>query len=183
MDVSGNQKDGNYKFMGIVIGTQENLDSTVKRLKLDRLSAMSTKTTETRKALASQLKFNNRENIAFCILIERDQIIKKMRKKKPMMRNAVVLRSYNHSLFKFINDRIIEFARKHNIELSDIVFECDEDCKWFAIDNGLQHIDKKYVHMLSDLVAWSNNKGVEPFGTIQLDFTRFMEKNTHIISK
>ena len=63
-DVSGNPIEGNYKYMGLVIGTKENLDAISKRLKLDQFSSnRRIKDKGVRKSLVSKLEFNCRENI------------------------------------------------------------------------------------------------------------------------
>ena len=36
-------------------------------------------------------------------------------------------------------------------------------------DNGLRHGAAGSIHMLADIVAWANNRGVEPKGVTTMD--------------
>ena len=82
---------------------------------------------------------------------------------------------YNYLLLQHVREKILEFTVKHNHTLSDIVFECDADCRGFVQNNGLHHGDKDYAYILSDLVAWGNNRGREPDGVISVDVTDAIE--------
>ncbi len=78
-DVSGNPIEGNYKYMGLVIGTKENLNSISKRLELNQFSSKRRiKDKGVRKSLASKLEFNCRESIVFCVKIDKNRIINKI---------------------------------------------------------------------------------------------------------
>lgn len=80
---------------------------------------------------------------------------------------------------------------------AEVIFQCDYECKYFVKQNGLQHNvveqknlipDKNYnndgachdnethARILSDLVAWLNNKGKEPDGIISINFADNLEK-------
>ena len=72
--------------------------------------------------------------------------------------------------------------KKHDCDLHNVYFECDSDCRTFAKDAGLKYKDPGYVHILSDIVAWSNNRRYEPDGTITMDLTsRINNKLNRII--
>ncbi len=185
MDVSGNTQIGNYKYLGIVIGTSENINSIIKHLEYEQVLQNTYK--YNRKTLVSKLKFNNNESIAFCIRIDKKTIIDKLknnlRKKHYSISIGKLFHAYNYLILHRIRDQITEFTHKHNTSLSEINFQCDYDCKNFAKDNGLRYTKEGNAHMLSDLVAWSNNKGFEPDGVVAMDITQYLEKELRTFFK
>ena len=48
-------------------------------------------------------------------------------------------------------------------------FECDSDCVKFLKDNGLKYADAGETHMLSDIVAWANQRNNEPEGVVEIN--------------
>ena len=65
MDVSGNPNSGNYGFMGIVIGTRENIEAMIVNMGINQMSVEHIKKTKIREHLASKLCFNCREILHF----------------------------------------------------------------------------------------------------------------------
>ena len=126
-------------------------------------------------------------NIAFCLKLDKDNIInaviEKSEKKRSNISHSKIFSKYNRLLLNQIRDEIIQFIKRHNCELHDVSFECDSDCRAFAKDTGLKHKDRGHVHVLSDLVAWSNNKGDEPDGVIPIDLTSKIEEELNRIIK
>ena len=79
---------------------------------------------------------------------------------------------------------ILKFLIKHKCELSDVVFKCDSDCRQFIKGNGLRPANVGDAHILADIVAWANNRNVEPEGVIMLDLANvFKEKTMKFYSK
>ncbi len=175
MDVSGNPNTGNHKFMGIVIGTKDSIDSMARQLNIKQFLPNQIKLTKIRRDLTSQLQFDGKKNIAFCVKIERDQIIKDIKKlsekKHPHLHRSKIISTHHYLLLQHLREKILNFAITHKYSLSDIVFECDDDCRDFIQSNGLHHDNGGNAYMLSDLVAWGNNRGYEADGVISMDVT------------
>ncbi len=162
--------------MGIVLGTKESLDAMINNLQLNKLPAPSVKQTRTRSDLVSKIRFNGKENIGFCVRLDRDEITNDVKKKIDSTKYAAIYRRYNQLLLKFMHGRISEFLARHKAELPEVGFQCDADCYRFISDNNLCLCDQKLVHVLADLVAWSNNRGKEPDGVICLDSRKCIRK-------
>ena len=169
IDVSGNQAMGNYRFMGIVLGTKENLDAMTNNLQLDKISASTLKHKEIRNSLVSKLEFNMRESIGFCVWLDRNKTIPKTITEIGFFKRKLIYRKYNQLLLKSVLDRINEFVSNYRIELSEIPFQCDDDCRGFIRDNNLTLSERESVHTMADLVAWSNNHNKKLDGVIHLD--------------
>ncbi len=178
IDVSGNPKDGNYKFMAIVIGTQEKINSIFKYLDPDQKYIY--KNSRNRDILSSRLRFDSKEIIAFCIRIDRKMIIDKMIKKKKIdhtsKSSGAIFHIYNTTLLYNIRNRLDTFVNQHNYSLTEILFQCDMDCKKFLKDSGLHNDNEGLAYILSDLVAWANNRNKEPAGVISIDLVKILKE-------
>lgn len=106
MDVSGNQSVGNRRFMAVVIGTREGIDSVVKRLEYDGNGGMihmrMIRNSNTQNAILSKLQFDGKTAIAFCLWIEKDNIVNqiqesnKIHKRKKMSIDILKNGSFVH---------------------------------------------------------------------------------------
>ena len=87
------------------------------------------------------------------------------------------MHTYHYLLWRAVRVHIEEFLRQHRYEMSDVVFQCDGDCKDFIKDVGLQHIGEGSAYMLADIVAWANSHGKEPSGTVRLKLADMLYKD------
>ena len=172
VDVSGSKFIGNYKFMGIVIGTQESINHIVKNLEFTQIHMNAIMDKKKQDEILARLRFNGNENIAFCIRLDKDAIVKRISTRKRSghrYSRKNIFRAYDYLLHKYMHERIVAFLAKHNHALHDVVFQCDSDCRDFIKVNGLRHDNVGNAHRLADIVAWSNNKNKEPRGVESLD--------------
>ena len=178
IDVSGNSKDGNHKFMGIVVGTTEKIDSIIKHIGYEKLAPSQYK--PNRKIFSSRLRFDDDECIAFCIRIEKKAILdnfkKAVRKRHSQISMGKIIYSCDYLILRQLREKLTEFTNRQRIPLSDVPFQCDSDCKNFIKINGLHPVEPKNAYILSDLVAWSNNRGKEPGGVIFMDLRNVLEE-------
>ncbi len=166
--MSGDSNVGNDKFLAIVIGTEESIDSTVKRLGSNTIHMHMVKDKKTKDDIISKLIFDGENCIALCIRIDKTLLLKKI---KGMNYNDIAKFhvGYNRMLFKYIRPYIENFLIKHNCTIHDVVFQCDGDCVNLAKDIGVKHDMAGNVHMLADIVAWANNRCQEPDGVVPID--------------
>lgn len=171
MDVSGNPHVGNHLFLAVVICTPEYLTSLHKRLKSKQIN-LGLKNSSNRSLIASELQFGD-GCLVLCCKINRDVIIDKFLQRKikhgKQPDHRMALRSFNRQVYDLLQDRIMTFLAQHNCDRDDVVFECDSDCRGFAKDVGLRYGDGGTAHHVSDIVAWSNNRGSEPPGVARQD--------------
>lgn len=161
IDVSGNNQSGNYKYMGIVIGTQECINSQMRRLGTDRLHMRDIVNKKHKDEILNQLNFDVKDVIAFCLLIEQkkimDEVLKIKRGKKDRVSSSKVKKQFNKQVWNHVKNEITNFINEHGYELNNVGFQCDQDCYNFLRDNGLKCNSVGKAHVLSDVVAWFNN--------------------------
>jgi len=172
IDVSGNPHTGNYKFMGIVIGTEEKIRAAVKKTGFSMPHMNRIKSRETKRRIVSEMSFDGKESIALCVLIDRNGVIKQAKLKRPTQRHAKkIYRVYNKAVMHHVQKKIGGFLTKHGSTIHDVVWQCDGDCRNIVKENGLQYGKTGPAYHLADVVAWANNRGTEPGGTIAADLT------------
>jgi len=173
IDVSGNPQAGNYKFMGIVIGTEEKIRATVKKTGFSRLHMNRIKSGSVQKRIVSEMSFDGKESTAFCVLIDRNAVIKQTKQREMTQRytRMKAYRVFNMAVMYHIQKKIREFLTRHGSTVHDIVWQCDGDCGNIVKEGGLTHGNTGSAYYLADVVAWANNHGMEPRGVIHLDFT------------
>ena len=74
MDVSGDQRSGNHKFMSLVFGTQESLDAITRRLGSEQIHMNMIKNRKVQDDIICQVRFGI-ECIGFCMRLEKAQTI------------------------------------------------------------------------------------------------------------
>ena len=178
LDVSGCPRQQNL-YLAVVIGVDTYIRSLVESLGYKQIH-MSGMPRKVRRSILSRLEFRSKECAVLCVKIDRDLIVDKIVKMKKTKNSYAatrrVLRAYNRLLLKELRGRIQHFLAAHRHALSDVVFQCDGDCVDFAKDVGLRHAYVTHVrdgdaHALADIVAWANNKGMEPKSVTRLDVT------------
>lgn len=180
MDVSGTPKTGNCKYLGVVVGTDQAINTVKINLGYEGIHMSQIGDKRRQDKIISKLKFDSREIMAFCFKIDKNTTINKiaeMRKiKKLRIPNSKIYRTYHYLLAHHIRQQITEFLVMHNQDMSSTIFQCDGDCKNFLKESGLHHANGGNAHMLSDAVAWANNTNREPQGVIQADLSSEIRK-------
>ena len=178
MDVSGDQRSGNHKFMSLVLGTQESLDAITRRLGSDQIHMNMIKNRKVQDDIIRQVRFDGIECIGFCMRLEKDQAItlaKKSAGRRRRYNTAKIYCTYHTLVWKHIRDRVEIFLRYHNYEIRTLDFQCDGDCRNFAKDVGWHYVDRGPAHSLADIVAWANSHGREPCGTVCMDMVGLLD--------
>ena len=173
MDFSGNAGSLD-KFIAIVIGTKGSISTIFDAMGYDHIH-MRNIHGDKQNAIVSKLRFDGKNNIAFCIRIDRNiitnQILTLRRIKKKNIPTEKFFRAYYRTVFQHIAERLRRFTLDHGQRLEDVLFQCDSDCIRFAKDTNLRYVYKGSAYDLSDVVAWCNNRGLEPKGVITLDIS------------
>ena len=179
VDVSGDPNVGNYKFLGLVMMTQDNVDAMHREMIKRKIHKKDIRSKRCRNGILDCVNFKSDENITLCIRIDRDPTINRihqMRKSKNTQKKKI-LKMYHYVLFRFLKEKIEDFAIGHGVPITDVYFECDQDCLNMIRDAGLKHGEEGDAHMLADAIAWANNKGMEPQGVISEDLSERLEQD------
>lgn len=170
IDYSGDPGTGS-KFLRIVIGTQDAINSAMKRLGPGPPHVSKITNKKRRAEILSRLWFDDDTIIAICIRSDADLIVGRLREMKSKRRYQTkhIMITCDHSLYRELRDITAPFFRKHHHDIHKVVFQCDSDCANFAKANGLARDKPGYAHRLADMVAWSNTRNMEPAGVKAVD--------------
>lgn len=177
MDVSGDPESGNHKYLGIFMGTQDGTDAIFRKLRQMQIRMNEIKHKYRRGSILGGIRFDGSECIAFCVRIDRDPILSRV---KQMRRSGKasegrLRKSYHCILFHLLKDRIGGFALRHGVPIAEVPFQCDSDCRNFIRDAGLKQDREGAAHAIADIIAWANNRGMEPPGVISVDLSSELE--------
>lgn len=174
MDVSGDATRSNYNYLGIVVGVHDRIMQIHDLVKHFPEHMASIDRSE-RDQIIQSLEFNSITEIAFCVKLDRKNILKNIMNIKRSggknLEKGKVLRTYNRVVIQEIKKKLEDFLFSHGVSVTEIVIQCDNDCKYFAKAGALQFTRKGVAYKLSDYVAWCNNKNRRPVSVIEIDFT------------
>ena len=161
MDVSGISGYSNYNYLGVVMGTQQDI------IKIhDSIKGFSERMTRInnldRQHIIYRIEFDSTNTSALCVKLDRENTVKeirgKKRNRKKQLEKGKVLRTYNRVVMQVVTKELNRFLVKHGSSTSDIVIQCDSDCVCFAKAAALKHERKGIAHTLSDYATWFNGK-------------------------
>ncbi len=158
IDISYEQ-ESNFAFISIVIGIDENIEHMYKRLGSKKIH-MSTLCIIQQDESLSKIEFDDKNNIAFCVKINKNmkKITNTRKIKQKSIPTGKIYQLQHGQLLYSIQERIEKFPLTHNYELDDIFFRCDSDSKGFVRDVSCT-FDPKNIHEIVDTVAWLNKQG------------------------
>ena len=173
MDVSGDQRSGNEKFMAIVFGTDDAVNAMTRRLGSETIHMNMIKSPSVGKNIIDSVSFNGRECIAFCVHLEKNRTLARVKelvaRRHRYVNKIKIAQTYHGLAWGMMRDPVESFLRRHRCEVRSIEFQCDNDCRNFAKDAGWRRVSEGPAHTLADIVAWANSHGLEPDGTVTMN--------------
>jgi hypothetical protein len=174
MDVSGDKLTGNYKYLAIVIGTKESIQSQSDKIS-QKTTRMSQLTGQTQNRIIKTLHFDCKNRITFCITLNRTKIIEQVKNARAVKKDRTptgnILRTFNYVVIRKVLPQMQSYALANSMQLTEIVFECDSDCEPFAKIANVKSTKEGKAHNIADKVAWCNNKNKNLPSVIDIDFT------------
>lgn len=183
MDVSGDAKSGNHKFMAIVVGTDEGVGALTSGLGSKPIHMRSLYKGD-RNAVMNKVRFDGTRVAGFCIHLEKKRTLSTVlghlghQGKQSYLNRKKLSRTYNSLIWRMIREPLEGFLLSHGCTARDLVFQCDADCRSFVNDQGWRHENRGPAYVLADILAWGNSHGREPKGTVRLDIADPLERQT-----
>lgn len=172
LDASGDQESGNCKYMALVMGTDEKIDSMVAKIERDYPSMRDIKSRKIRLEIASRMDFAGEECIGICMLVDRQNVLAPIMERidgGSRMTRERIYRRHNRMLMRHMRGGMEGFLLARRLGVHDIRFQCDSDCRDLVRDSGLRYEGPGNAHKMADALAWSNNSGLEPYGAGRMD--------------
>lgn len=176
MDVSGTMD--NYKYLAIVIGQKENLNSLYHKIGSPQRH-MSGQSRKKKNRIIRNLMFDGVNRTALCVKLERKKVIKTLKSKRAKKYNrqsgGKLFSMFETTLFKYLRTEIEKFTSQYNRTPTRVIVECEKDSRNFAKAWGVKTLEPASIHIISDIVAWCNNKGENIDGVIELDLSEVIQ--------
>ena len=106
MNVSGDPRAGNHKFLGIVTGTQDKINSIIRNVGHSRFHMSTIRNKKIRQDIISSISFDGNESMAFCIRIDKkntvSKLVRKEKAKNKQLLKQKIRRAFNLSAMYYI---------------------------------------------------------------------------------
>lgn len=156
------------------MGTEEKINAIVKSLGNNKIHMNMIKFKSIKDRIISEVVFDGRKSIAFCIRIDMKHILEPIKSKRTTQRRtgqSRIYRIYYRAVIYLVRKHIENFLACHRCAIHDICFQYDDDCRNVIQYNGLKHDLPGSAHDLADIVAWANNRCMEPEGVVSIELT------------
>ena len=121
VDVSGRPGIGNYKFMSIVIGTDEKIKSMMRQVGMDNIHMNTIHDEKIRNHIVSKLRFDGKQCIAFCYRIDLDTAIKNARSGRSRnVRKGRIFTACYYVMWVRMQDQIKSFLQSYQCDIHDV---------------------------------------------------------------
>jgi len=103
VDISGTPGTGNYRFMAVVMGTEEGTAGIVRDMGCDDARPNPARIKKHRSAFAQRITFDGRESSALCVRIDMEDVINGAKQVRRIRRRNIphrrFFRAYNYMLW------------------------------------------------------------------------------------
>ena len=180
MDFSGDQESGNYKYLSIVVCTEDFLNRFVKDVKIRRTKGSAISKRIMRRDILSKLDAGKSGCLILCIKTDKEAVLGEItdmaRKQRKTIRSESLAYAYDNAVMNSVMQDLDLFLRHHGTSLSEIKVEADHDCVDLLWHVGVHRIEESHTHDIADAVAWDNCRGFEPKGVKSMDITVNLSK-------
>lgn len=170
MDISW-YPDKSNEYLSIVISKPEIADSILKRLGYGTRIHMTRIGDRKRRDILSRLSFQNDGILAVCARIDRTVTLETfLTAKHDNTSIRKTWKKFDYLLFRYLDPVLTPFLVANKCALTDVTFQCDDDCIGIVRTKGLRHAPPGGLHSLADAAAWGNSHMVPLAGMREFDF-------------
>lgn len=176
MDISyvlpagGDDTGGRFEHLACVIGRADRINSVANRHGLDGSVHMRRLKGRLHDGILAGMDLSEDGIAAYCIRIEKKGIVERVMEVKNFSYDRVV-KAFDRLLFRLISANMEEFISPYRMELSDVTFEVDEDCRSLLATNRIDHTRPRKAHNLADVIAWGNSHGRHVRGVTEMNLS------------
>lgn len=178
MDLSYDHSKNSLEFLAIVIGMSNDVSSVIKDCGGRDIHMATIRPRKIQKNIISALRINKRNMLVFCIKRDISLLDKLFKVQKSIHSNIYrrrISKMINYMTFMEIRPRIVNYLAARGCSLTDVIFQCDSDCVMFLKQNSLRTAARGDAYIVSDIVAWANNRGLAPNGVVEIDMTKTLK--------
>jgi len=173
-DVSGSAINGQRRFIGFVVGTDEQINSLFNDLEMNRLH-MSRLPEDRQERVRVTLDFSSNNIRAWCFNVEKQNIIDYIyghQNLKPKNRyKKTIYDHFDRLLLQMFRGELGDFSFSHKLRIDELNVQCDGDMRDAINVWHMNPRDEGRAYDLSDAIAWCNERNFRIKGCIERDFS------------
>jgi hypothetical protein len=160
-DVSGDENDGQIKYIAFIVGKEEDINSQHNDIDINEIHMVRLEPQE-KKQVIERIDFESYNLKAWCFYVDRQQIVDSIfnhiRLHPKNKRKPTIHKSFDsHFLYQFKDD-LEEFTYKHGTALNDLQVQCDGDMSLTIKNWRMKKAPRGKAHQLADAIAWCNER-------------------------
>lgn len=167
------------EYMAITIGEENDVKLALKELGHGNCIHMQNiRKEKTKNDILEKLDLRKYQILSLCIRTERRNTIEIFKKKKKKnYSDQRILNFFDYALFHYLEPKLSQYLSPRHYALTDIVFQCDVDCRHTMKTKGLKCAKPDDMHTLADITAWANSHERSLRGVTELNYANDIQKD------
>ena len=157
VDINGDNDNGQFRYMALVIGTDVAVNSLFNKIGLKTVEMKHLKKNQ-RRFVSKHMNFTSNDFLALCLKIDRQKLFNYItthpHSKAKFIEKSQVHRYFDDILFSLIRNRIDGFCQHHQTRLSKLNFQCDPDMTKTILNWNLTNLPKGKAYEFADAISF-----------------------------
>jgi len=157
IDINGDNDDGQFRYVAIVIGTTTAINTLFNKIGLRTVEMKKLKKHQ-RRHVAKSMNFSGKTFLALCLKIDRQKLIHYItthpHSKAKFIEKKEVYRYFDDVLLSLIKDRIDGFCQHHDTRFDKLTIQCDPDMSLTVKNWKLTSSGKDRAYEFADAVSY-----------------------------
>lgn len=164
-DINGNNDNGQFRYLAIVIGTDSAINTLFNKIGLKTVEMKRLKKNQ-RRMVAKNMNFINNDFLVLCLKIDRQKLIEYItthpHSKAKFIEKKQIHRYFDNILLSLIRNRVDGFCQHHKTRLSKLQIQCDPDMTKTVLNWDLTNSPKGRAYEFADAVSFCYEHKLTP---------------------
>lgn len=171
-DASGNEIDGQHRYIAFVIGHEESINALHKEIGIKEIHMMRLDDVD-KKQVVQNLDFKRYGIKAWCFHVGKqrtiDSIYEHVKIHPKNKRKDKIYQNFDYHLFNYFKPEVEKLTLGNSMEFSDLIVQCDSDMINSVKFWKMRSVIRGKAYELSDAVAWCNEHNRTLKGCQEMD--------------
>ncbi len=164
-DINGDNDNGHFRYLAIVIGTPIAIDTLFRKIGLKTVEMKKLKKHH-RRYVAKNMNFSEKNFLALCLKIDRQKLISYItthpHSTAKFLDRKKVHRFFDDIILSLIRNKIDGFCQHHNTRFNKLKVQCDPDMSKTIINWKLVTSDEGLAYEFADAISYCYEHKLTP---------------------
>ncbi|MGI9566124.1 MAG: hypothetical protein ACR2LL_03805 [Nitrosopumilus sp.] len=177
-DASGDEKNGQRRYISFVVGTKEKINSLYDEIGLREIHMVRLDEKQKERVIRI-LDFTKSDILAWCLKVDKQHIVDYMYN-HPRLNNkhktrARILNHFDRLILEKVRNKMEKFTYSHEKGLEDVSVQCEVDMEDTVKVWQMNPQFEGRAYEISDAIAWCNEKGKRLKGCKELNLSEYLK--------